>query len=242
MTWSRSLWILCLICGALPASASDPEMVDLTKIPRTLAKEPQYSQPPRYCLLVFGMKADTRVWLVLDGATLYVDRNGDGDLTEANEAIKSISTNAGYSSFQIDRITASSGKVYSNLRVNETTSGFGLSITVPENGTQMVGFGQAAKPEFSVTAKDAPIIHFDGPLSLTQYSEKRIISRQSSGKSDRDRALRIMIGTAGLGAGTFAASHCKMCNSHGPMSVKFEYRSDNGDSQIELTEPLLKIG
>ena len=34
MTWSRLLWILCLICGALPATAANPEVVDLTKIPR----------------------------------------------------------------------------------------------------------------------------------------------------------------------------------------------------------------
>src|SRR5262249_38818786 len=41
-----------------------------------------YRSQPRYCLLVFGPKAEHRVWLVLDGDSLYVDRNGNGDLTE----------------------------------------------------------------------------------------------------------------------------------------------------------------
>lgn len=59
---------------------------DLTKIERTLRKEPAYqSKTPRYCLLVFGPEATTRIWLVLDGKTLYVDRNGNGDLTEDGE-------------------------------------------------------------------------------------------------------------------------------------------------------------
>ena len=57
----------------------------LTKIDRTIAKEPAYKSKPKYCLLVFGPEAKTRVWLVLDGDTLYVDRNGNGDLTEKGE-------------------------------------------------------------------------------------------------------------------------------------------------------------
>ena len=60
----------------LPAAA-----VDWDKIDRTIAKQPVYqSKAPQYCLLVFGAEAKTRVWLVLDGEVLYVDRNGNGDL------------------------------------------------------------------------------------------------------------------------------------------------------------------
>ena len=39
---------------------------DLSKVDRTIKKEPVYQSKPKYCLLVFGPKADTRVWLVLD--------------------------------------------------------------------------------------------------------------------------------------------------------------------------------
>ena len=60
---------------------------DLAKLERTLVKEPGYRSKPRYCLLVFGQDAKTRVWLVQDGDTLYVDRNGNGDLTEAGEKV-----------------------------------------------------------------------------------------------------------------------------------------------------------
>jgi hypothetical protein len=61
---------------------------DLTKIERSLRKEPAYqTKTPKYCLLVFGPEAKTRVWLVLDGKTLYVDRNANGDLTDDGEKI-----------------------------------------------------------------------------------------------------------------------------------------------------------
>src|SRR5262249_46830849 len=66
----------------LSASAAD-----LAKIDRTIAREPAYQAKPKYCLLVFGPEAKTRVWLVQDGEVLYVDRNGNGDLTEPAERV-----------------------------------------------------------------------------------------------------------------------------------------------------------
>ena len=39
---------------------------DLTKIDRTINKEPAYRGKPKYCLLVFGTEAKFRVWLVRD--------------------------------------------------------------------------------------------------------------------------------------------------------------------------------
>src|SRR5262249_40201765 len=72
-----------ILLGAGASSAAD-----LTKVDRTIKKEPAYQTKPTYCLLVFGPKARDRVWLVLDGDILYVDRNGNGDLTEEGESIK----------------------------------------------------------------------------------------------------------------------------------------------------------
>ena len=64
---------------------------DLTKLDRSIAAEPIYeSASPRYCLLVFGPERKTRVWLVHDGNSLYIDRNANGDLTEAGEKVVSI--------------------------------------------------------------------------------------------------------------------------------------------------------
>jgi hypothetical protein len=60
---------------------------DLKQIDRKIGKEPAYKLKPKYALLVFGPEAKTRVWLVNDGDTLYVDRNGNGDLTEAGKKV-----------------------------------------------------------------------------------------------------------------------------------------------------------
>jgi hypothetical protein len=76
------LLVAALVLSSAAASAQPP------KIDRTIAKEPVYqTRSPKYGLLVFGPEARDRVWLVLDGDTLYVDRNGNGDLTEPGEKI-----------------------------------------------------------------------------------------------------------------------------------------------------------
>src|SRR5712692_5878487 len=76
--------IVALVCAAPTAWG-----VDLAKIERTIAKEPVYqTKTPQYCLLVLGPEAKTHMWLVLDGKVLYVDRNGDGDLTGADKRVE----------------------------------------------------------------------------------------------------------------------------------------------------------
>jgi hypothetical protein len=66
---------------------AEASAADLSKVERTIAKEPAYRSKPKYCLLVFGPEAKTRVWLVQDGDSLYVDRNGNGDLTEPGKKV-----------------------------------------------------------------------------------------------------------------------------------------------------------
>lgn len=76
-----------LFLAALVWAAGELGAADLRKIDRTIAKEPAYKNKPKYCLLVFGEQAQTRVWLVQDGDVLYVDRNCNGDLTEKDERV-----------------------------------------------------------------------------------------------------------------------------------------------------------
>jgi RNA polymerase sigma factor (sigma-70 family) len=75
---------------APPASAAPkkPLFPDLTKIDRTIVREPTYKTQPFYALLAMGPEAKKRVWLVVDGDTLYVDRNGNGDLTERKNRVR----------------------------------------------------------------------------------------------------------------------------------------------------------
>src|SRR5437867_4405005 len=99
-------WLVLLLFISLAANSL---AADLASIDRIIKKEPAYrTGKPKYCLLVFGPEAKTRVWLVQDGDTLYVDRNGNGDLTEEGEKVaaekKEDGTDDGTYTFKIDSI------------------------------------------------------------------------------------------------------------------------------------------
>lgn len=182
-----SLVVLAVGVAVAPAA-------DLTKVDRTIKKEPTYqSKSPKYGLVVFGPKAETRVWLVLDLAgepsdpdgsknTLYVDRNGDGDLTDPREmvsctikkqaSIVSFSPQPAISyapGFDAGDIVGRDGKTRHTSLTIDVDSYVQryrpVSVSVKANGTdeQFAG-GQLLV--FADRPAHAPVIHFAGPLTL----------------------------------------------------------------------------
>lgn len=175
---------------------------DLTKVDRTLKKEPAYqSKSPKYGLLVFGPKAETRVWLVLDLGDpwdkdsskniLYVDRDGDGDLTGPGERITctlqkqelfasfSPKPSVTYSpNFDVGDIVERDGKTrHTGLKVRADSyvqryRPVYLEVNVAGRGEQFAG-GQVLA--FANRPQDAPVIHFGGPLTLRLSMESGVL-------------------------------------------------------------------
>jgi hypothetical protein len=91
----------------------------LAKIERKIAREPAYqTKTPKYCLLVFGLDAKTRVWLVQDGDTLYVDRRGNGDLTGDGNRVKAKQQTDSYRAFEVGDLTIN-GLTHTGLSVTQ---------------------------------------------------------------------------------------------------------------------------
>jgi len=181
-----------LVAGSLAVAAGGP---DLSKIDRTIAREPAYRSKPAYCLLVFGPQAKTRVWLVRDGNTLYVDRNGNGDLTEEGERVVRKAAPAPH--FEAGDITAAGcrGK-YTQLVVqfHDKEGWTVLVISVAGKGRQAASEGERSL-RFAARPENAPVVHLDGTLTM------RLAQRA---KVDEGEVFVAEIGTPGLGSGTFA--------------------------------------
>jgi hypothetical protein len=107
---------LSLASAVVLWSAGLTGAADLNKIDRAIAKEPAYKNKPKYCLLVFGTEAKTRVWLVQDGDVLYVDRNANGDLTDKDERVALKPGSKDYRSFEAGDIH-DSGLTHTGLAV-----------------------------------------------------------------------------------------------------------------------------
>jgi hypothetical protein len=245
--------IAWIALGSGPALA-----VDLAKIDRTIRKEPTYqSKSPQYCLLVFGPKAETRVWLVLDlvsepweadGAknALYVDRNGNGDLTDPGARVAcTMCKRPGPSTsfcpkpgvtyvpqFKVGAVVERDGKTRHTdltLEVGSYVQDYRpCSLSLKVQGTEVQSAGGDLL-RFADRPQDAPIIHFNGPLTIRlqmdtgvlyvpisydkdgpkrrrwydehppKYEERKLIRGKTS-------ALYAQLGTPGLGRGTFVAS------------------------------------
>jgi hypothetical protein len=224
-----------LLAGLLAAPAA---AADLSKIDRTIRKEPAYAGKPRYCLLVFGPEAKDRVWLVHDGETLYVDRNGNGDLTEPGKkvGVKKDSKANGLT-FEAGDLTVG-GKVHKSLFVwflplkkwadNPALADIGVirdalkadpaavvaDVSLDVESARFKGPGLGGRIEqqagfydltgvltFGDKPADAPVIHFDGPLTVTFYGEVPTL------RLGRESDLVLMVGTPGHGGGTFTMLH-----------------------------------
>jgi hypothetical protein len=176
---------------------------DLTKIDRTIAKEPAYqSKTPKYGLLVFGPEAKSRAWVVLDGDILYVDRNCNGDLTEAGERLviknpkrnKKPGTSSAVDSMSVVITDCDGAKHPVTFRLTST----GVGLVARCHGSQYVGSTYRDDMPFAARPQDAPIVHLNGPLTLQLVDPPR----QWSPGEKVD--LVVLFGTPGLGRGIFA--------------------------------------
>jgi hypothetical protein len=167
-----------------------------------LTAEPAYrSGKPKYCLLVFGPDAATRVWLVADGPLLYADRNGNGDLTDKGEVKRALTWGGeGGTLFEFGNLTQFGGeKVQLSVAVGERPEARdGVSISVGGEPFQSVVDG--GRPfRFADRPQHAPVVHFNGPLRTLPLEGQKLFR----GKGPQD--LTVRLGTPVRGADAFAA-------------------------------------
>lgn len=206
----------------------------MTKIDRKITSEPTYTSSPKYCLLVFGPEAKSRFWIVQDGDAVYIDRNGNGDLTEAGEKVvreqgdksgddtrvrafdlgelkDGALTHTGLKIMQMkmeadsigndrefQRIKSQSGGPWTYWVWVEAARATNPADQLPKTVKYVANGDGLGYLLFGDTAKDAPIIHFNGPWTLGLQDIKQHV------EIGKDTMVQIGVGTPGVGAGTFA--------------------------------------
>ena len=242
-----TFFILAGAAFAVGAEVGDGpvERVDLSKIPRTIAKEPDYQTDlPGYCLLVFGQEAEMRVWLVVDGDQVYIDRNGNGDLTEADERVTKKDYHGG---FELGDVIDADGRTKHDLNVFYGSE-FELEIGTHWTVVRRAGRVESVRPKLAEKPTTAPIIHPNGPLTLAPFTAINFAFRNVDEDFDPDEEwenlewLNLVAGSPGLGPGTFTV-YCAPkrlgCNGERKVlaDIVFPSRMENETikSQQELT-------
>jgi hypothetical protein len=237
---------------------------DLARIDRSVRKEPAYqSKAPLYCLLAFGPRAETRVWLVLDLLSesttsrggkdlLYIDRNGDGDLTRPGSRILGKKIGKRGLRFEAGAIAEKGGKNRHVDLVVEVGSYVEDRRQVTLSMKMQGGWMQYAEDPHLAFAKrpqDAPIVHFNGPLTarlapepgLHFSTEGKLLARPDlrtregfgvpleALAREQPTDLRVQVGTGGLGEGTFAPVSCDAIPPDVHPRVELSFRSARRD-------------
>lgn len=174
---SRFRWWIAGL-GALAIVLTFAIAADWSAIARTIRKQADYKGKPKYALLVFGPEAQTRVWIVEDGETLYVDRNGDGDLTGKAErfALTLSGDKDRYGSLRdcsIEILDADKKTRYviTSLTIrpqsenDQADEERHLDATVEIKG-QHVSYRQYCDAKLAANPDKAAIAHYYGPLTI----------------------------------------------------------------------------
>ncbi len=203
----RSLTAVLTLVLLAPAFAA-AETPDLSKIDRRIAKEPVYAGKPQYGLLVIGAEGQTRLWMVLDqtkdAKTLYVDLNGNGDLTESQERFGIDGNAFNLPNFK-DAVTGASHTDF-KVRLSETGGKQTVMINLKWRDKLRMGGGYPQDPatgylSFADTAAQAPILwaNGDGPFRFQRWFSGTLTI------GGNDCSFKVFIGQQGLGPNSFFA-------------------------------------
>ena len=164
---------LVALVAARPAAA-----VDFDRLDRRIAREPVYQSKPLYCLALLGPDARTRVWMVLDGERLYVDKNCNGDLTDDGPPAEIKALGPDPSSFDKIKVSSDGGKTAYVFEVTlwpaigpgpaEKAEPFRQSVHVTFPDRRWFGaWGNHLQPlMFAAEPRRAPVLHYGGDLRM----------------------------------------------------------------------------
>ena len=209
----RCGWVLLvlLLIGITQARAGEKVEFD-----RTLAKEPVYqSKEQGYFLLAIGPEAKKGVWVVADQDVVFVDLNGDRDLTGAGERVP---MKDGWK----PRKAIASDRPVKIMSLAKASGGFFVAVDVEGKRLQYGSIQPAHRRE------DAPVLRFDGPLAMglaSSGSDKQPLRRGS--KPYEFAALITTIGPSQKGVWGPVVNHSKYVPASAHPVADFEFAPRN---------------
>ncbi len=219
-----------------------------------IVREPVYHSTPKYTVLAIGPERRKMLWTVadLDSSLVYVDFNGNGDLTETEEAVRlRETTKIGDTRNWLATISEISDgdDVHTNFKLKFSRTGeevkgvFSMMLWGWDESTIDADLIPLTLP---TNAAGAPVVHFNGPLFMGPYRS------QTDLPAGKEVDFYSQVGTPGDGVGTFAAiSNTSIppdCASDGgvsvssPRSVQARTRGEDVSYGPLLSQPLSRPG
>lgn len=238
-TWAG--WAGVLLSAAFGGAADSP---DLKGIDREAPEEPSYhSGRPLYGLLVFGPKAEARVWMVLDRTKrddgpydiLYVDLDANGDLNgPAERLVGEVDVNE--ARFKLPSLRdPATGITHTNFTARATgVPDPTVMVSLTWRGERKMGGGYPEDPEsgylkFSVSPTNAPVMWANGddPYRFQRWYGGRL-------PIGGEEAFKVFVGQRGAGPNSFWAFQEHFLPESEGVQATLVYR-DAQDKEQRLT-------
>jgi len=233
---------MVVLAGCL-SIAQPAEVVSLNRLKRDPPKLPGLSSTkPLYGLFLFGERGEKRVWAVLDESrpqsstydVLFLDLNGDEDLTQPNERFVAGSRPARLGDevmckFEIGRFTEpGTERVHTGFSI--TWRPHRVSYQMRWLGEKPAMGGYGSDPEnygnFSASAETAPVLvpGHDHPFQFQHWMSGTL-------RRDRGNDFKVFIGNPGLGSGTFSCGDDKLLPPDDYVVGTLLYKERSGATQ-----------
>lgn len=237
--------LLSVAAPARAAAAEEAAKGPLATVQRKIGKEPKYETKPKYALLLLGANAEAKVWLVEDGRRLYVDRNGNGDLTDDGPPVEpSNERKLGASRWDFDyligELKPGDGSRHTDFRLarwnyDKPQDGYGMSLTL--NGKTPMYAGWTAF--WADSPQEAPLFHFGGALEPRKLRGKEfVLGAKRSDSANRGLSF------AFINPGSEPAAHTRLSIEAMPAevipSVQIDWPVPQGQAPLRTTHVLLK--
>jgi len=263
IVWIAVLTLFCTITSQASAAVPAVKPSFVLTLPK-LAREPVYKCKPKYCVIALGAKAETRMWLVLDGAVLYADLNGNGDLTQPGNRLDQSATEPGdpdptypfaeFHKYPLPGFPSIDG-IASYRRIFVTHSIIKKEFSPRNDDDKQLKNRHAVDPSlarvaislyindkvrqvavtvFADTPAEAPILHFGGPLTFAPYATFTLVPGRKAVE------LRVCLGTQGLGRNAFAIlDYDEVPNDIEP-TAEIVFRSKNPGKIVKIKTSLTR--
>lgn len=232
----KTLTVLFLFLGGAATAETPSAKRGLAEIERTLVKEPAYNGQPKYCLLILDKGLRAKVWMIEDGQRLFLDSNGNGDLTDDGGPIAlgkepEPSTVLGYAK---DLITTPDGGRHTKFVMhkwegNEKKFDYGLSMYL--NGTRQVYSGWF-DTFWADKQEGAPVVHLGGDFVPQALRDRSFIIGSEARRFD----IAFINRGSQPGAQTYLGTESLPADIH-PM-LKVTWPTKAGFEPIQTVHPL----
>lgn len=186
------------------------------------------SNSARYALILLGNEPEARVWIIVDGERVYVDKNANGDLTETDELLAQpnhitvdANTSVRFAEYEVKDFTPVAGQPAGELKITRVGENSRYIISMNRGVYQFARQDKQGYLTLGDSIEQAAVLRFGGTLQFIPLvrgwpDEVHYQLVLHPGEN----LLTALLGTPGIGPGSTVSSTAPLVQGEKPLIAK----------------------